>query len=53
MVHTLLAHPEDADDLAEVFAEFFPDARPPRRVSKIGADRPGLLVPIALVAVTA
>jgi 2-iminobutanoate/2-iminopropanoate deaminase len=52
MVHTLLLRPEDADDLAEVFAEFFPDVRPPRCVSKIGVDRPGLLVSIAMVAVT-
>ena len=29
MVHTLLMRPEDADDLAEVFDEFFPDVRPP------------------------
>ncbi len=28
------------------------DVRPPRCVSNIGVDRPGLLVPIALVAVT-
>jgi 2-iminobutanoate/2-iminopropanoate deaminase len=52
MVHTLLMRPEDADDLAEVFDEFFPDVRPPRCVSKIGVDRPGLLVSIAMVAVT-
>jgi 2-iminobutanoate/2-iminopropanoate deaminase len=52
MVHTLLMRPEDADDLAEVFGEFFPDVRPPRCVSKIGVDRPGLLVSIAMVAVT-
>ena len=39
-------------DLAEVFAEVFPDVRPPRYVSKIGVDRPGLLVSIAMVAVT-
>jgi 2-iminobutanoate/2-iminopropanoate deaminase len=52
MVHTLLIRPEDADDLAEVFDEFFPDVRPPRCVSKIGVDRPGLLVSIAMVAVT-
>jgi 2-iminobutanoate/2-iminopropanoate deaminase len=52
MVHTLLMHPEDADDLAGVFGEFFPDVRPPRCVSKIGVDRPGLLVSIAMVAVT-
>ena len=52
MVHTLLMRPEDADDLAEVFDEFFSDVRPPRCVSKIGVDRPGLLVSIAMVAVT-
>jgi 2-iminobutanoate/2-iminopropanoate deaminase len=51
MVHTLLMRPEDADALIEVFDEFFPDVRPPRCVSKIGVDRPGLLVSIALVAV--
>ena len=52
MVHTLLLRPEDADGLVEVFDEFFPDVRPPRCVSKIGVDRPGLLVSIAMVAVT-
>src|SRR5262249_51201209 len=52
MVHTLLMRPEDADDLIQVFDEFFPDVRPPRCVSKIGVDRPGLLVSIAMVAVT-
>jgi 2-iminobutanoate/2-iminopropanoate deaminase len=52
MVHTLLLRPEDADGLIEVFDEFFPDVRPPRCVSKIGVDRPGLLVSIAMVAVT-
>jgi 2-iminobutanoate/2-iminopropanoate deaminase len=52
MVHTLLMRPEDADGLIEVFDEFFPDVRPPRCVSKIGVDRPGLLVSIAMVAAT-
>ncbi|MEP7053991.1 MAG: RidA family protein [Actinomycetota bacterium] len=52
MVHTLLARPEDADLLVEVFNEFFPKVRPPRCVSRIGVDRPGLLVSIAMVAVT-
>jgi 2-iminobutanoate/2-iminopropanoate deaminase len=51
MVHTLLMRPEDADDLIGVFDEFFPDVRPPRCVSRIGVDRPGLLVSIAMVAV--
>lgn len=52
MVYTLLTRPEDADGLLEIFDEFFPDVRPPRCVSKIGVDRPGLLVSIAMVAVT-
>jgi 2-iminobutanoate/2-iminopropanoate deaminase len=52
MVHTLLRRPGDADRLAEVFDEFFPDVRPPRFVSKLGVDRPGLLVSIAMIAVT-
>jgi 2-iminobutanoate/2-iminopropanoate deaminase len=51
MVHTLLTRSEDADGLIEVFDEFFPDVRPPRCVSRIGVDRPGLLVSIAMVAV--
>jgi 2-iminobutanoate/2-iminopropanoate deaminase len=52
MVHTLLLRPEDADGLIEVFDEFFPGVRPPRCVSKLGVDRPGILVSIAMVAVT-
>jgi 2-iminobutanoate/2-iminopropanoate deaminase len=51
MVHTLLLNPSDADAVVEVFDEFFPDVRPPRCVSKIGVDRPGILVSIAMVAV--
>jgi 2-iminobutanoate/2-iminopropanoate deaminase len=51
MVHTLLLRPEDADGLIEVFDEFFPDVRPPRFVAKLGVDRPGLLISIAMVAV--
>jgi len=51
LVHTLLMRPEDADDLVEVFDEFFPEVRPPRCVSKLGVDRPGILVSIAMVAV--
>jgi len=51
MVHTLLLRAEDADDLVEVFEEFFPDVRPPRCVSRLGVDRPGILVSIAMVAV--
>jgi 2-iminobutanoate/2-iminopropanoate deaminase len=51
MVHTLLLRPQDADSVNEVFAEFFADVRPPRCVSKLGVDRPGILVSIAMVAV--
>ncbi|MFN8192733.1 MAG: RidA family protein [Nocardioidaceae bacterium] len=50
MVHTLLLRSEDADGVTEVFDEFFPEVRPPRCVSRIGVDRPGLLVSIAMVA---
>ena len=52
MVHTLLLRPEDADGIIEVFEEFFPDVRPPRCVSRIGVDRHGILVSIAMVAFT-
>jgi 2-iminobutanoate/2-iminopropanoate deaminase len=56
MVHTLLLRPEDADAVAEIFDEFFPDVRPPRCVSKIGREpdvnRPAILVSNAMVAVT-
>jgi 2-iminobutanoate/2-iminopropanoate deaminase len=51
MVHTLLLRSEDADAVIEVFDEFFPEVRPPRFVGRIGVDRPGLLVSIAMVAV--
>ena len=32
--------------------KFFPGVRPPRCVAKLGVDRPGILVSIALTAVT-
>jgi len=51
MVHTLLLRPEDADAVVAVFDEFYPDVRPPRCVSRLGVDRPGILVSIAMVAV--
>ena len=51
MVHTLLLRSEDADGVTTVFDEFFPGVKPPRCVSRIGVDRPGLLVSIAMVAV--
>lgn len=51
MVHTLLARSEDARAVSEVFTEFFPDLEPPCCVSKIGVDRPELLISVAMVAV--
>ena len=51
MVHVLLARPEDAPGVTEVFEEFWPEVRPPRCVSKIGVDRPELLVSVAMTAV--
>jgi 2-iminobutanoate/2-iminopropanoate deaminase len=51
MVHTLLARTEDAAALCDVFEEFFPHVRPPRCVSRIGVERAGLLVSLAVVAV--
>ena len=53
MVHTLLARTEDAVPLIDIFEEFFPDVRPPRCVSRIGVERPELLVSLAVVAVIA
>ncbi|HTE74484.1 MAG TPA: RidA family protein [Actinomycetes bacterium] len=51
MVHVLLTRPDDAPGVTEVFEEFWPEVRPPRCVSKIGVDRPELLVSIAMTAV--
>ena len=51
MIHVLLQRPEDAPGVSEVFEEFFPDVEPPRCMSRIGVDRPGLLISIAMVAV--
>jgi 2-iminobutanoate/2-iminopropanoate deaminase len=51
MIHTLLARSDDAIAVTEVLEEFYPDVRPPRCVSRIGVDRPNLLVSIAMTAV--
>ena len=51
MVHVLLLRPEDADGFSGVYAEFFPGVRPARFISKLGVDRPGLLISIAMIAV--
>lgn len=52
MIHTLPARSDDAIAVTEVLEEFYPDVRPPRCVSRIGVDRPNLLVSIVMVAVT-
>jgi 2-iminobutanoate/2-iminopropanoate deaminase len=51
MVYTLLHRSDDAPKVSEVFTEFFPDLEPPRCVSRIGVERPDLLISIAMVAV--
>jgi 2-iminobutanoate/2-iminopropanoate deaminase len=51
MVYALLLRSEDAGTVSEVFTEFFPDVEPPRCVSRIGVDRPELLISIAMIAV--
>lgn len=51
MIYTLLARPDDARAVGEVFTEFYPDLEPPRCVSKIGVDRPELLISISMIAV--
>ncbi|HTR75556.1 MAG TPA: RidA family protein [Solirubrobacterales bacterium] len=51
MVYTLLKRSEDARAVSEVFTEFYPDLEPPRCVARIGVDRPGLLISIAMIAV--
>ena len=50
---TLAPVREGIGGLIDVFDEFFPDVRPLRFVAKLGVDRPGLLVSIAMVAVIA
>jgi 2-iminobutanoate/2-iminopropanoate deaminase len=51
MVHTLLARTEDAPILSAVFKEIWPEVRPPRCISRIGVERPDLLVSLAVTAV--
>ncbi|HVW80708.1 MAG TPA: Rid family hydrolase [Mycobacteriales bacterium] len=51
MVHVLLTRPEDAAGVTEVINEFWAEPRPARCVSRIGVDRPNLLVSIAMTAV--
>lgn len=51
MVHVLLARSEDAPGVTEVINEFWSEPRPARCVSRIGVERPNLLVSIAMTAV--
>jgi hypothetical protein len=51
MIHVLLRNSEDGPGLSEVFLEFFPDAEPPRCMSRIGIDHPELLVSLQMTAV--
>ena len=51
MVHVLLFRADDAPVVNEVFSEFFPEVEPPRFMARIGVDRPGLLISIAVIAV--
>ena len=50
-VHVLLRDPADAEAFNEVYATFFPNDPPARCVSKLGVDRPGILVSVKLTAV--
>lgn len=50
-VHQLLLNPEDADDVNEVWPEFFPSDPPARCVSKLGVSRPGILISLKMTAV--
>ena len=50
-VHVLLRDPGDAEAFNEVYATFFPSDPPARCVSKLGVDRPGILVSVKLTAV--
>ncbi len=51
MVTTLLQRSEDAATVSEVFTQFYPDMEPPRCVARIGVERAGLLISIAMIAV--
>ena len=51
-VHRLLWDPDDADAYNEVFRTFFPDELPARSGGRLGANIPGLLVSVKMVAYT-
>ncbi len=50
-VHVLLLDPADAAAFNEVYLTFFPADPPARCVSKLGVDRPGILVSVKMTAV--
>lgn len=52
-VHVLLRDPEDAEGCNESYGRVFPDDPPPRCISRLGVDRPGLLVSIKMTAIVA
>lgn len=52
-VGVLLADPRDFDGMNEEYARWFPTDPPARYAAKLGADVPGLLVSIRMIAVIA
>lgn len=50
-VQQLLRNPEDADAVNEVWLESFPSDPPTRCVSKLGVDRPDILISLKMTAV--
>ena len=49
-VHQLLLNPEDADAFNDVYLTFFPEDPPARCVSKLGVNRPGILISVKMTA---
>jgi 2-iminobutanoate/2-iminopropanoate deaminase len=49
-VTVLLARPDLYREMNEAYAEFFPDAKPARSMVRFGADIPGVLVAIDVIA---
>jgi 2-iminobutanoate/2-iminopropanoate deaminase len=49
-VTVLLARPDLYQEMNEVYAEFFPGAKPARTMVRFGADIPGVMVAIEAVA---
>jgi 2-iminobutanoate/2-iminopropanoate deaminase len=49
-VTVLLARPDLYREMNEAYAEFFPGAKPARAMARFGADIPGVLVAIEVIA---